>query len=55
MVPTAGLNDQVNPRLRPPATAAVNCWVSETVRETVEGDSETLPGVINRNCPAAVP
>ena len=45
MVPTAGLNDHVAPVLAVPVMVNVNCWDCETVREVVEGVSETVTGV----------
>jgi hypothetical protein len=44
MVPKAGLNDHVTAVWAVPATAAVNCWVWDTVRLAVEGLTETLTG-----------
>jgi hypothetical protein len=44
MVPIAGLNDHVTTVLAVPVTVAVNCRVCETVREAVEGVTETLTG-----------
>lgn len=53
MEPTAGLTDHVTPVLDElPVTVAVNCWVSELVRETDAGETVTVTFC---PCPTATP
>ena len=43
-VPTAGFKDQVTAVFDDPLTVAVNCWVWDAVRDTVNGVRETVTG-----------